>query len=95
MSDISAARQKTMSSAVGRVNDAKQRAMSMLKSDRFLADANWDIVSKTACIDDPYKHLDISEVNNYKHSIIFAMTAVQSGKVSKLDQFRVFSINIM
>lgn len=64
MSDISAARCKTMSTAVARVNEAKHRTIAMLKNDRFLADANWDIVDATASISDPYKHLNISEVSN-------------------------------
>ena len=29
----------------------------MLKSDHFLADANWEMVEKTTEIDNPYKHL--------------------------------------
>ena len=62
MSDISAARHKTMTSAVNRVNEAKHRAINMLKSDRFLADANWTIVRKRANIKDPYKDLDSQEV---------------------------------
>ncbi len=62
LSDISAARCKTMSSAVTRVTDEKRRAVSMLKSDRFLGDADWSIVTKIAKIHDPYKHLHSQEV---------------------------------
>ena len=54
MSDISNARLLTMSTAVRRVRDAKMRAISMLKSDRFLADANWEIVERKTEINDPY-----------------------------------------
>ena len=43
--------------AVRRVREAKQRAVSMLKSDHFLADANWEMVEKTTEIHDPYRHL--------------------------------------
>ena len=53
-----------MSSAVTRVNDEKKRAISMLKSDRFLADADWSMVGKIAKITDPYKHLDSQEVQS-------------------------------
>ena len=62
MSDVSAARRKTMSTAVSRLNEAKQRAINMLKSDRFLADARWDVIEKLTRIEDPYKHLDNAEV---------------------------------
>ena len=58
MSDISNTRQLTMTTAVRRVNEAKQRAVGMLKSDRFLADANWDYVDKKTEIDDPYRFED-------------------------------------
>ena len=47
-----------MTTAVRRVNEAKQRAVGMLKSDRFLADANWDYVDKKTEIDDPYRFQD-------------------------------------
>ena len=60
MSDISNARRVTMATAVRRVNEAKHRAISMLKSDRFLADARWDIVDKKTDIEDPYRFQDDS-----------------------------------
>ena len=47
----------SLSLAVRRVREAKQRAISMLKSDHFLADANWEIVENTTEIRDPYRHL--------------------------------------
>lgn len=56
MSDISNARRLTVATAVKRTNDAKQRAISMLKSDRFLADAHWEIVEKKTLIEDPYSN---------------------------------------
>ena len=62
MSDVSFAHRKTMSTAVARLNEAKYRAINMLKSDRFLADASWNIVEKSTKIVDPYKHLDKKEV---------------------------------
>ena len=58
MSDISNARRLTVATAVKRINDAKQRAVSMLKSDRFLADAHWEIVEKKTLIEDPYSNDD-------------------------------------
>ena len=58
MSDISNARRLTVATAVKRINDAKQRAVSMLKSDRFLADAHWEIVEKNTTIEDPYRNIE-------------------------------------
>ena len=64
MSDISNARRLTMSTAVRRVREAKTRAIGMLKSDRFLADANWEVVEKKTGINDPYRiEYDDMEVN--------------------------------
>ena len=51
-----------MSAAVARLNESKKRTINMLKSDRFLADASWDIVEKSSKIVDPYKHLDKDKV---------------------------------
>ena len=58
MSDISTARRLTVATAVRRINEAKQRAISMLKSDRFLADAHWEIVEKKTLMEDPYHRND-------------------------------------
>lgn len=58
MSDISNARRLTVATAVRRINEAKQRAVSMLKSDRFLADAHWEIVEKKTMMEDPYHRND-------------------------------------
>ena len=69
MSDISNARRLTMSTAVRRVREAKMRAVSMLKSDRFLADANWDIVEQKTEITDPYHseydELEVREIRKW------------------------------
>lgn len=55
MRRISAARSKTVSTAVEGIHDTKKRAISLLKGDRFLADANWQIVNKFATVPNPYK----------------------------------------
>ncbi|CAH1258973.1 SLC9C1 [Branchiostoma lanceolatum] len=62
MSDISAPKRMTMYSAVRRVKDAQNRSFQMLKGDRFLADAEWNLVEKACEIQDPYKTKD-EEVN--------------------------------
>ncbi|XP_078670954.1 sperm-specific sodium:proton exchanger-like isoform X2 [Branchiostoma floridae x Branchiostoma belcheri] len=58
MSDISAPKRMTMYSAVRRVKDAQNRSFQMLKGDRFLADAEWNLVEKACEIQDPYKTKD-------------------------------------
>lgn len=44
-----------MYSAVQRVSESYQNTLSMLKIDRFLADANWEIVEHRVHVEDPYK----------------------------------------
>ncbi|KAI8489565.1 Sodium/hydrogen exchanger 10 [Branchiostoma belcheri] len=61
MSDISAPKRMTMYSAVRRVKDAQNRSFQMLKGDRFLADAEWNLVEKACEIQDPYKTKDEEE----------------------------------
>jgi sodium/hydrogen exchanger 10/11 len=58
MSDISHAKKLAMAQAVRRIQDAQQRAVNMLKSDPFLADANWEMVEKSTTVKDPYEAKD-------------------------------------
>ena len=58
MSEISHAKKLAMAQAVRRIHDAQLRAVNMLKSDPFLADANWDMVEKSTTVKDPYKAKD-------------------------------------
>lgn len=44
-----------MYSAVQRVTESYQNTLSMLKIDRFLADANWEIAEQRVHVEDPYK----------------------------------------
>ena len=69
MSDISIARRLTMATAVRRVLEAKTRAIGMLKSDRFLADSDWDIVERKTELSDPYsqedEEMEVREMVNF------------------------------
>ncbi|MGH0144912.1 UNVERIFIED_CONTAM: hypothetical protein FKN15_019345 [Acipenser sinensis] len=56
--DISAPKRMAMYSAVQRVRDSEENTFSMLKMDRFLADANWNMAEKIVEIADPYKTTD-------------------------------------
>ena len=63
LSDISNARRLTMVTAIRRINEAKAKAMRLLKSDRFLADAHWDVVDRKTVIDNPFDSEDEEENN--------------------------------
>lgn len=54
-----------MYSAVQRVTESYQNTLSMLRIDRFLADANWDIVEHRVQVEDPYKtsNEDVSAIS--------------------------------
>ncbi|XP_078333950.1 sperm-specific sodium:proton exchanger-like isoform X2 [Crassostrea virginica] len=54
MSDISPAKKMSMANSLRFLEDMREKTLNMLKSDRFLADADWDTVEKSCEIDDPY-----------------------------------------
>ena len=56
--DVSQAKRMAMYSAVQRVTESSLNTLSMLKIDRFLADANWEIAEQTVHVQDPYKTSD-------------------------------------
>lgn len=68
MCEISNAKKLAMAQAVNRVHEAQQRAIGMLKSDPFLADANWGMVEDATTIKDPYKANE-EEVCTFKQSL--------------------------
>ncbi|XP_062603630.1 sodium/hydrogen exchanger 10-like [Saccostrea cucullata] len=55
MSDISPAKKMSMANSLRFMQDMREKTLNMLKSDRFLADADWDVVEKSCEIEDPYK----------------------------------------
>jgi sodium/hydrogen exchanger 10/11 len=55
LSDISNARRLTMTTAIRRITEAKVKSMRLLKSDRFLADAHWEIVDRKTEIENPFE----------------------------------------
>ncbi|XP_022089278.1 sodium/hydrogen exchanger 10-like [Acanthaster planci] len=61
MSDISIPKRLAMANAVKRIQEGQARTFAMLKADRFLADADWNIAVKAAEIQDPYKTLNEEE----------------------------------
>jgi len=54
MSEISDSKKAAMSNAVSRLNQSQQRSLSMLKTDRFLADADWTYAERSCDINNPY-----------------------------------------
>ncbi|CAM4584205.1 unnamed protein product [Caretta caretta] len=60
--NITLPKRMAMYSAVQRIKEMEANAFSMLKLDRFLADANWTMTEEAIKIDYPYK-FDIEEVS--------------------------------
>ncbi|XP_041365876.1 sodium/hydrogen exchanger 10-like isoform X2 [Gigantopelta aegis] len=54
MRDISQAKKMAMDSALRFLEEQQQKTLNVLKTDRFLADADWEEVVKTCEIGDPY-----------------------------------------
>ncbi|XP_043218270.1 sodium/hydrogen exchanger 10-like isoform X2 [Amphibalanus amphitrite] len=61
MSDISAAAKMNMAHAIAQLRETRNKTISMLKMDRFLADANWDMVEKYTFIINPYHKKDTDD----------------------------------
>ncbi|XP_041052584.1 sodium/hydrogen exchanger 10-like [Carcharodon carcharias] len=55
LSDIPAPKRMAMYSALQRIRESEANTFSLLKMDRFLADANWVMAEKLVKIEDPYK----------------------------------------
>ena len=58
MSEVSIPKRMAMASAVRNLQHVANTHISLYKTDRFLADADWDIVTKDVTIRDPYNTLD-------------------------------------
>jgi sodium/hydrogen exchanger 10/11 len=101
LNDISSSRYKTISLAVSRVKETKARAVSLLKSDRFLADADWDIVESRVQISNPYKHVKSSVVNvkaleancsSCSHRITYPLTPQEKAELSEQLRNRIIQL---
>lgn len=58
MSEISDAKKIAMANAVRQIQESNQRTLNMLKADRFLADADWDIAERDCDVHNPYMEID-------------------------------------
>ena len=58
MSEISVPKRLAMTNAVRQVQEAQTRTFAMLKADRFLADADFNIAEAACTITDPYRTLE-------------------------------------
>lgn len=58
MSAISDAKKIAMANAVRQIQESNQRTLNMLKADRFLADADWDIAERDCDVHNPYMEVD-------------------------------------
>ncbi|XP_077865611.1 sperm-specific sodium:proton exchanger-like [Saccoglossus kowalevskii] len=59
MSNISVPKRQAMANAVRKVQDTQELSIGMLKADRFLADADWDMAVRACAIEDPYHSEDM------------------------------------
>ncbi|KAG6449326.1 hypothetical protein O3G_MSEX005984 [Manduca sexta] len=55
LAEISLAKKANMTNCVKRIMTTRDRCISMLKMDKFLADANWDLVMEGTTIKHPYQ----------------------------------------
>ncbi|PZC74534.1 hypothetical protein B5X24_HaOG207701 [Helicoverpa armigera] len=55
LAEISLAKKANMTNCVKRIMMTRDRCISMLKMDKFLADANWDLVQEGTTIKHPYQ----------------------------------------
>ncbi|CAK1591052.1 unnamed protein product [Parnassius mnemosyne] len=55
LAEISLAKKANMTNCVKRIMMTRDRCISMLKMDKFLADANWDLVQQGTTIKHPYQ----------------------------------------
>ncbi|KAK6191718.1 hypothetical protein SNE40_003329 [Patella caerulea] len=55
MNDISTAKRMAMASAIKHLQELRQKTLHMLKTDRFLADSDWELVESSCEITSPYK----------------------------------------
>ena len=62
MSEISDSKKIAMANAVRQVQESNLRTLTMLKADRFLADADWDMAERDCEMGNPYVEIDDSEV---------------------------------
>ena len=79
MSDISDSKKIAMANAVRQVKESNQRTLTMLKADRFLADADWDIAERDCEMYNPYMEIDDGEVIRH-----FRLTGQVARKSSRL-----------
>lgn len=64
MSEISDSKKIAMANAVKRIQDTTARTFKMLRTDRFLADAHWDLAENVCNIHNPYIVDDVDEVGD-------------------------------
>ena len=62
MSDISDSKKISMANAVRQIQESNQRTLTMLKADRFLADADWDMAERDCEVHNPYMEVEEGEV---------------------------------
>ena len=79
MSDISDSKKIAMANAVRQVKESNQRTLTMLKADRFLADADWDMAERDCDVHNPYMEVEAGEVRIWQVTRENLVTLISSG----------------
>lgn len=83
MSDISDSKKIAMANAVRQIQESNERTLTMLKADRFLADADWDMAERDCEMHNPYMEVEAGEVREMKPMF---RSKVMTTKPSKCSQ---------
>lgn len=58
LSDVSDSKKIAMGNAVRQIKESNHRTLTMLKADRFLADADWDMAERDCEMHNPYMEVE-------------------------------------
>uniref|UniRef100_A0A2C9KDY4 Cyclic nucleotide-binding domain-containing protein n=1 Tax=Biomphalaria glabrata TaxID=6526 RepID=A0A2C9KDY4_BIOGL len=61
LTDVTPARRNAMKKAIGILDECRRKTMNVWKIDRFLADADWEIVNTVCTIEDPFTSSETTE----------------------------------
>ncbi|CAG7640037.1 unnamed protein product [Allacma fusca] len=79
--EISIGRIQDMNNAYKQVSGAQVRTIAVLKNDRFLADAKWELVEKYTTIENPYAKQKSNTKKKVERPTVAMVSALSPGKV--------------
>lgn len=63
-----------------RLNQSQSQSLAMLKTDRFLADADWSFAERACDINNPYTHNEF-EVKHFYLLCFFSWNVIRSNEI--------------